>query len=316
MIRKGPEGNTLVLLWLLMLAEAGKCNRGGYLMVSDSLPYTAETLSMVTDIALPTVQLGLTIFAGLEMIDQQDGIIFIANWSKYQSEDKLEKRRENDRERKQRHRKKQRDNLLALPEPAGVSRDSHVDRSRDVTPENRKEKKIEKITTEQISSLLSGTPFSDVRDNDLIVLIKRHGSDRVIQASDVAAESWRQEHKEIRNPGGYLQALCEDLVIPERYEPPHIRAAKSEAAAERKRVEVRRKQEQLAAEEREAHERENHWISLSEEDRQKYRDETRESSPLFQDLKDEHLDGIAKLNAWEKCQQMITNTGLTGEPSH
>lgn len=91
MIRKGPEGNTLVLLWLLMLAEAGKCNRGGYLMVSDSLPYTAETLSMVTDIALPTVQLGLTIFAGLEMIDQQDGIIFIANWSKYQSEDKLEK---------------------------------------------------------------------------------------------------------------------------------------------------------------------------------------------------------------------------------
>ena len=48
MIRKGPEGNTLVLLWLLMLTEAGKCNRGGYLMVSDSLPYTAETLSMVT----------------------------------------------------------------------------------------------------------------------------------------------------------------------------------------------------------------------------------------------------------------------------
>ena len=68
MIRKGPEGNTLVLLWLLMLAEAGKCNRGGYLMISDSLPYNAETLSMVTDIALPTVQLGLTIFAGLGRI--------------------------------------------------------------------------------------------------------------------------------------------------------------------------------------------------------------------------------------------------------
>jgi len=28
MIRKGPEGNTLFLLWLLMLTEAGKCNRG------------------------------------------------------------------------------------------------------------------------------------------------------------------------------------------------------------------------------------------------------------------------------------------------
>lgn len=316
MIRKGPEGNTLVLLWLLMLAEAGKCNRGGYLMVSDSLPYTAETLSMVTDIALPTVQLGLTIFAGLEMIDQQDGVIFIANWSKYQSEDKLEKRRENDRERKQRHRKKQRDNLLALPEPGDVSRDSHVDRSRDVTPESRTEKKIEKITTEQIRSLLSDTPFFVVPDNELVVLIKRHGSKRVIEATDVAAENWQREHMEIRNPGGYLQALCEDLVIPEWYEPPHIRAAKSEAAAERKRAEARRKEEHLAAEEREARERDSHWISLSGEARQKYRDEARESSPLFQDLKDEHLDGIAKLNAWEKCQQMITNTGLTGEPSH
>ena len=54
MIRKGPEGNTLVLLWLLMLTEAGKCNRGGYLMISDSLPYTVDTLSMVMDIPLPT----------------------------------------------------------------------------------------------------------------------------------------------------------------------------------------------------------------------------------------------------------------------
>ena len=34
MIRKGPKGNTLVLLWLLMLTEAGKCNRGGYLMAA------------------------------------------------------------------------------------------------------------------------------------------------------------------------------------------------------------------------------------------------------------------------------------------
>ena len=92
MIRKGPEGNTLFLLWLLVLTEAGKCNRGGYLMVSDSLAYTGDTLSMVTDIPLPIVQLGLSIFNELDMIDQQDGVLFIKNWRKYQSEDKLEAR--------------------------------------------------------------------------------------------------------------------------------------------------------------------------------------------------------------------------------
>jgi predicted phage replisome organizer len=316
MIRKGPEGNTLVLLWLLMLAEAGKCNRGGYLMVSDSLPYTAETLSMVTDIALPTVQLGLTIFAGLEMIDQQDGIIFIANWSKYQSEDKLEKRRENDRERKQRHRKKQRDNLLALPEPGDVSRDSHVDRSRDVTPENRTEKKTEKITTEQIHSLLSDTPFSVVSDNELIVLIKRHGEEKVELAADIAAVSWRREHKQIRNPGGYLQSLCVNPVMPELYAPPYVRAAKSKAAAERKRAENDKQEKLSEAEAQESIERDNYWYSLSEEDRQKHRDDFRATAPFMQDIKGDFLDGLAKLTAWEKCQQMITNTGITDEPSH
>jgi predicted transcriptional regulator len=45
-------------------------------MISDSLPYTSETLSMVTDIPLPTVQLGLGIFVELGMIDQQDGTLF------------------------------------------------------------------------------------------------------------------------------------------------------------------------------------------------------------------------------------------------
>ncbi len=315
MIRKGPEGNTLVLLWLLMLAEAGKCNRGGYLMVSDSLPYTAETLSMVTDIALPTVQLGLTIFAGLEMIDQQDGIIFIANWSKYQSEDKLEKRRENDRERKQRHRKKQRDNLLALPEPADVSRDSHVARSRDVTPENRTEKKIEKITTEQIRLLLSDTPFSVVSDNELIVLIKRHSSERVMQAADIAAVSWQREHKEIRNHGGYLQALCEDLVVPEWYEPPHVRAAKSEAATEKKQAQNQRQIEEQVAKEQKAQERDDYWHSLSREARQKFIDDIKGSSPFGQCIPEEGVVAIARLTAWDNRTQMITNTGITGEPS-
>ncbi len=94
MIRNGPEGDTLVLLWLLMLAEAGKCNRDGYLMVSDSLPYTAETLSIVSDIPLPAVRLGLIIFTGLEMISKQNGVIFIRNWKKYQRETEPEARPE------------------------------------------------------------------------------------------------------------------------------------------------------------------------------------------------------------------------------
>ena len=116
MIRSGPEGNTLCLLWLLMLTEAGKCNRGGYLMVSDNLPYTEETLNILTGISLSTVRFGLITFAELGMIDRKDGAIFIKNWRKYQSEDKLEARRAKDRLRQQRHREKERKNCRPCQE--------------------------------------------------------------------------------------------------------------------------------------------------------------------------------------------------------
>ena len=181
----------------------------------------------------------------------------------------------------------------------------------DMSPKENhtRESNSETTTTEEIRLLLSGTPLSKISEKELRVLIKRHGGKRVIEATDVAAETWRREHKEIRNPGGYLQALCEDLVVQEWYEPLHVRADKAEAAAERKRTEHEKKAELEEAEARESKERDDYWHSLSEEDRQKHRDDFRASAPFMQDLKDDFLDGLAKLTAWDKRQQMITNTG-------
>jgi len=221
MIRKSPEGNTLVLRWLLILTEAGKCCRGGYLMISDRMPYTAETLSMITDIPLSTVQLGLTIFEKLEMIDQLDRAIFIRNWGKYQSEDKLEARRKKDRIRQQRHRKKKRNKMRLLQGTDSGSRDSHVALSRDVTQENRQDKRrIEKrTTTDRARILLAKTPLVKISNQELQSLEKRHGHERLLQAVDIAAETWRRNPKERHNPGGYLNTLCSSLVVPEWYVP-------------------------------------------------------------------------------------------------
>ena len=130
LIRKGPRGDTLVLLWVMLIAEAGKCGRGGALMISENKPYTAETLSLLLAMPESVVEQGLELFARLEMIER-DEVIRIRNWRKYQSEDKLEVRREKDRLRQQRHREKE-------PEVSqSLSRDMNVSPSRDVTPENR-----------------------------------------------------------------------------------------------------------------------------------------------------------------------------------
>lgn len=271
MIRKGPEGNTLVLLWLLMLTEAGKCNRGGYLMISNSLPYTVDTLSMVMDIPLPTVQLGLAIFADLDMIDRKDGAVFIKNWRKYQSEDKLEARREKDRLRQQRHREKDRGKLQALPPPDQMSRDSHVSLSRDVTQENRQDKSREDKTTEQVRLLLGGTPLVKVSDQDLCGLKKRHGPELLLHAADIAAETWRRNREDKHNPGGYLNSVCSSLVIPVWYVPVEKRAARAKDLQLRKKA---IENEQIACRDREEAKNaamEGLWDSLTDSQREEYR---------------------------------------------
>ena len=185
----------------------------------------------------------------------------------------------------------------------------------DMSPKesHTRESNSEKTTTEMIRLLLSDTPLSKISEKEVRVLIKRHGSESVVLSADVAAETWRREHMEIRNPGGYLQAFCVDLVVPEWYEPPAVRNARSEESAERKRIEARKMEEQLAEEEREAQERDDYWCTLSEEDRQKQRDDFRATAPFMQDIKDDFLDGLAKLTAWDKRQQMNTNTSSSIE---
>jgi len=307
MIRKGPEGNTLVLLWLLMLTEAGKCNRGGYLMVSDSLPYSAETLSMVMDIPLPTVQLGLRTFSGLDMIDQHDGVIYVRNWGKYQSEDKLEARREKDRERKQRQRQKEREKLLALPPPASASRDGHNPLSRDVTLENRTEKnRREKTTTGAIRLLLRGTPLDAVADRELQALTGRHGLERLAQAADIAAETWRRDRGEIGNPGGYLQSLCSSLVVPVWYELPAKRRARELAARQKKADDLRALEVERQEAEEEVQVREAYWSSLSTADREEYLAAVKAATHHSFQLPEVAVVATAKSMAWEKRSQMNT----------
>lgn len=183
----------------------------------------------------------------------------------------------------------------------------------DLTPKENQtsESKNEKTTTEKIRLLLAGTQLSKISEKELRVLIKRHGSASVIQAADFAAEKWRRERNVIENPGGYLQTLSKDLVAPEWYEPPEVRNAKLEEAEERKRSKARKMEEQIAEEERQAQERDDYWHSLSDEEQQKYRDKARESSPLFIDLNGSPLNAIAKLIAWDNCQQMNTISSST-----
>jgi predicted phage replisome organizer len=106
-IRKMPEGNSIILIWVFMIVEAGKCNRNGGLYITDLIPFSVEDFAIEFDFEPDTIRLALTILEKYEMIHVFDDVIFIKNWEKYQNIDGMEKIREQTRMRVQNYRQKQ-----------------------------------------------------------------------------------------------------------------------------------------------------------------------------------------------------------------
>lgn len=305
LIRKVSRGDTLVLLWLLLIAEAGKCGRGGALLVSENTPCTAETLSLLLAMPKALVEQGLALFTQLQMIEWQEDVPCIRNWRKYQSEDKLELRREKERLRQQRHRQKEPGGPPPVSQPVSQPMSQPVSQpvSRDVTLENRQEKnRVEKTTTDSVRLLLSQTPLANISDQELGALLQRHGAERTRLAADVAAQTWQRDRAEIRNPGGYLNRLCETLVVPDWYVPQAERQKREQAARERSEMQTAEQATRQAAEEIENKARDRLWQSLSEEERQPFCAAARRECPAGVETSPEVVVILAKLKAWEARQ--------------
>ena len=126
-LRRLPAGNELLLIWIMLLATAGKCNAGGHIFITETVPFTEEDLADELGFEVSTIKLALKAFEELDMISSNDGFIAINNWEEYQNTDKLAEIREQNRERKRLQRERKKQELL------DVSRDSHVTVTEDVT---------------------------------------------------------------------------------------------------------------------------------------------------------------------------------------
>lgn len=93
-IEKLPEGDSILVIWLKLLTLAGKSNQGGFIFLTNEIPYTEQML--VNEFGRPatTVQLALNTFEQFGMIEIIDNVYFVSNWTKYQSADRLEEIRE------------------------------------------------------------------------------------------------------------------------------------------------------------------------------------------------------------------------------
>lgn len=118
-LRRLPEGNSIVLIWVMLLTMAGRCNASGMIFLTENIPYTPKMLADELDFEENTVILALRSLEDLNMIVTNNGYFAIAGWEEYQNIEGMDKIREQNRIRKQRQRESQK----LLPD---VSRDSHV----------------------------------------------------------------------------------------------------------------------------------------------------------------------------------------------
>lgn len=155
-IQSMPEGDTILVIWIRIIALAGKCNAKGLVLIEDEFPYSDEMLATIFNKPLATVRLALGTFEKFRMIERTEKGIYISNFEKHQNTEGMEKIREQARIRKQREREKKRalleagntpalpdnssENPETLPENVTDNVTSHVTSrvtERDVTKQNK-----------------------------------------------------------------------------------------------------------------------------------------------------------------------------------
>lgn len=152
-LRRLPDGNNIVLIWVMLLTMAGRCNANGMIFLTENIPYTPKMLADELDFEESTVRLALTVLEQLNMVVTDKGYFTIAGWEEYQNTDRLAEIREYNRLAKQKSRAKQK----ALQAPSEdvndmsmTSQCSH-DTEEDIEEEKDLEKDIKKNSAAQPS---------------------------------------------------------------------------------------------------------------------------------------------------------------------
>ncbi len=94
-IQSMPEGDTILVIWIRIIALAGKCNAKGLVLIEDEFPYSDEMLATIFNKPLATVRLALGTFEKFRMIERTEKrYLYFQIFEKHQNTEGMEKIRE------------------------------------------------------------------------------------------------------------------------------------------------------------------------------------------------------------------------------
>lgn len=111
-LRRLPEGNSIVLIWVMLLTMAGRCNAGGMIFLTENICYTPKMLADELGFEENTVLLALDALERLGMVSTVGNTLRIDGWEEHQNIDGMEKIKEQTRKRVAAHRERQKQKLI------------------------------------------------------------------------------------------------------------------------------------------------------------------------------------------------------------
>lgn len=185
-IRKLPEGNNIVLIWMMLLTMAGRCNSNGIIFLTENIPYTNKMLADELDFDESVIELALTILEKFGMITRDGTLLSIPGWEEHQNIDGLEKIREQTRKRVAEHRKRQKElsEEERMPEiPEQISCEKDLVKPGDVQKVVDEWNKLQQFGIQPIARM---TPK---RSQLLKARIREYGMDKVMEAIEKVKKS-------------------------------------------------------------------------------------------------------------------------------
>ena len=137
-LRKLPEGNNIVLIWVMLLTMAGRCNSGGMIFLTENIPYTPKMLADELEFEESTVRLALEALEHFGMIVTNGDFFIISGWQEHQNIEGLDKIREQNRIRQ----KAWYDRQKGLPKP-NVRPNINITQPNAIDIEEEREKEID-----------------------------------------------------------------------------------------------------------------------------------------------------------------------------
>lgn len=160
-LRRLPDGNNIVLIWVMLLTMAGRCNSGGMIFLTENIPYTAKMLADELDFEENTVQLALRALEQLNMVVMDEGFFRVSGWEEYQNIEGMEKIKEQTRKRVAAYRERQK-SLSECVTDCNYERNVTVTQSNaaeeekelDIKSKNKKNKSVRESTHDIFNRLL------------------------------------------------------------------------------------------------------------------------------------------------------------------